>query len=1508
MAGRLIQPLLSQESSSMSTIAAPRGVNPSRPTSAGKSAESALNRILQAVASLKFTCVLFLLAMVIVFIGSLAQARRDVWQVVNDYFRCYVAKVDVQDLFPPSMSGSRGEVVAEWMGSFRYIPFPGGWTIGWLMLANLLCAHFLRFQIRVSRPRIIAGLSLIAAGIGMLSLIVYTGNTQTGVESANTLLSEQQIWWVMLLCLALSGAAGIASAIASSSISRLGRGLLAVVGAALTAVFIYYVVREFNGNSGRLSLSAMRILWQLLKASACSLVLLLGCNLLFEKRGGIALLHFGVALLMFSELQVGLIARENSLALVEGETLDFARDIRERELAIIHKPQTPPNPDEPEKTDSVVVVPEALLVNAAPPDDQTTLQQPNGPVEESQKINLPDLPFDIAVRRFYRNSELRPVNSSDSSVLAEGLGSFAAVESRNPVTGMDEEMDQSSVLVDLIDRESGAVIKSLLLAQSVSELTSSLAEKAEVNNIDYYFYLRFKRSYKPYSVKLLDVSRTNYVGSPTPRDFRSTIEITDDKETRQFTLWMNNPLRYKGETFYQSNYAPLANGQEMSTLSVVRNSGWMLPYLACMIVSFGMFAQFGQTLLRFLGRFERQSRIAPDPTVERDAAVSPALRRPGFAPAAATALPAPAAAPSSLLSIYVPIALTGIFALWILRGVKVPTPDTSSASPTQQADQTGTPAENNAPATAAMNLYEAAKIPMAWNGRTQPLDSIARTMLLMSSHRSTFEAELESWQISQPEVRSALLERIPKVWPSANLEKLKTFEGSYPLWIAAIAEATDAKADDVESTVRDILVVKRAPAAHWLLDLITRPELAARHRVIKIENDLVLAALSLSKRPGLTYSVAEVRENFSQLKSYIEKGEEKQRQKKEYDLTPLERGSLTLFETVSRIDGLGQMFQAQPAENLLDTTLTAWRILQRLQETRAAMAVPTGSKDAQKSWETFVLASTLRDFNNGLTQNNITSPQQLADWVQNQLPLPMVQETIVSTWGILQNMTPDADPTNTVPPDVPTRAGEALTRVRDPYLLRVLALISQAQPGQTAAQVAAAVTPEQAAQIATQRLSQDLFQVIDELQQKSADDPRIDQLRARLAQVGSADEQKLFAAANQEILTIVWNDLHKRVGEVLPGGTANQSFNSAVSFVTDIFNSWRDVDVQKFNSSVAAYHAWLEKTSLPHVNVSTAGLESWFNYFDPFTKASYVYLTLLILVFFSWLFPLGGALRRSALWLLALGFVVHTAALWLRIEISGRPPVTNLYSSAIFIGWAVVIAAFCVELFIRNGIGSLVGGASGAAAIMIAHYLARDEGDTLGVMQAVLDTAFWLATHVVCITIGYAATFVAGFLAVGYCGITTVNNIRRWSALPPLAGKQHEQLGRMVYGVLCFALFFSMVGTVLGGLWADDSWGRFWGWDPKENGAMLIVIWNALILHARWDKMVGDFGTSILAMLGNIVTAWSWFGVNELRAGLHTYGFTEGRLFALAAFIIIQIAVIFVALLLARPPRQTAAA
>lgn len=111
----------------------------------------------------------------------------------------------------------------------------------------------------------------------------------------------------------------------------------------------------------------------------------------------------------------------------------------------------------------------------------------------------------------------------------------------------------------------------------------------------------------------------------------------------------------------------------------------------------------------------------------------------------------------------------------------------------------------------------------------------------------------------------------------------------------------------------------------------------------------------------------------------------------------------------------------------------------------------------------------------------------------------------------------------------------------------------------------------------------------------------------------------------------------------------------------------------------------------------------------------------------------------------------------------------------------------------------------------------------------------------------------------------------------------------MMYGIVCFATLFSFVGTILGGIWADHSWGRFWGWDPKENGALLIVLWNAIILHARWGGYVRERGIAVIAVFGNIVTSLSWFGVNMLGVGLHSYGFMDQAFGVLLAFIISQL-------------------
>ena len=283
-----------------------------------------------------------------------------------------------------------------------------------------------------------------------------------------------------------------------------------------------------------------------------------------------------------------------------------------------------------------------------------------------------------------------------------------------------------------------------------------------------------------------------------------------------------------------------------------------------------------------------------------------------------------------------------------------------------------------------------------------------------------------------------------------------------------------------------------------------------------------------------------------------------------------------------------------------------------------------------------------------------------------------------------------------------------------------------------------------------------------------------------------------------------------------------------------------------------------------------------------------------LVVLAGWLTQ-SPALRQSAWLLLLLTLAVHTIGLALRIWLSGRPPVTNLYSSAVFIGWGTLI--FCLLLergFLRNGIGSAAAALLGFATLLIAHHLSF-EGDTLEVKRAVLDSNFWLATHVVVVTLGYSATYLAGFLAI------------LWLALRLARARFFDEHARKlvtgaVYGTICFALLFSFTGTVLGGIWADQSWGRFWGWDPKENGALLIVLWNAIILHARWGGLIRERGIMVIAIGGNIVTSWSWFGTNMLGIGLHSYGFIDSAFKALIAFCTLQLLLICaIALLPARP-------
>ena len=361
------------------------------------------------------------------------------------------------------------------------------------------------------------------------------------------------------------------------------------------------------------------------------------------------------------------------------------------------------------------------------------------------------------------------------------------------------------------------------------------------------------------------------------------------------------------------------------------------------------------------------------------------------------------------------------------------------------------------------------------------------------------------------------------------------------------------------------------------------------------------------------------------------------------------------------------------------------------------------------------------------------------------------------------------------------------------------------------------------------------------------------------------------------------NDQWRSIGDDLSNSIFTVEIHPIVSEYALIGDAYRAAAPALFNQHVDLAANLFAKEQ--PAATKRAAFEFLFNFLQPFGQSMALYVLAFLLACFSWL-GWSRPLNRSAFYLLLLALAIHTFGLVSRMYLQERPPVTNLYSSAIFIGWGAVIVSLVLERIYRDGIGSACAGAIGFITLIIAHHLAGS-GDTLEMLQAVLDTNIWLATHVVAITTGYSAMFLAGMLAIIYIvrGVFT-RSLKKQTA---------DSLTRMTYGVVCFATLFSFVGTVLGGIWADQSWGRFWGWDPKENGAVLIVLWCAIILHARWGGFIRQRGLMVMAIFGNIVTSFSWFGVNMLGVGLHSYGFMQKAFPWLVGFIISQLVLMTVA-------------
>lgn len=361
------------------------------------------------------------------------------------------------------------------------------------------------------------------------------------------------------------------------------------------------------------------------------------------------------------------------------------------------------------------------------------------------------------------------------------------------------------------------------------------------------------------------------------------------------------------------------------------------------------------------------------------------------------------------------------------------------------------------------------------------------------------------------------------------------------------------------------------------------------------------------------------------------------------------------------------------------------------------------------------------------------------------------------------------------------------------------------------------------------------------------------------------DQIRLSGAGNSlfRVIPNDWSADWLSPWETSLGGQASPHSAKIVAHWADMAAAWRANDEAGFTKAsgkLSEVMSW-EKTVHP-----------WRLALEAFYYNAHL-LVVSFALYLAALCALALRRKRTAVLIGSAALFLHAADITMRILILNRPPVGTLFESILFVGFVAALLLFLSERLLKNTMGVWLAMLIGAGLQLTAMGFAQN-GDTLQNLQAVLNTPFWLAVHVLMISAGYGACVVASAFA---------------QASLLWRGKIGDGL---IWFSASVALLLTAIGTLLGGLWADQSWGRFWGWDPKENGALLIVLWLSWALHARLSGHLSPVWFKASIGMVSVVVAIAWFGVNMLSTGLHSYGFTSGVAGGLAAFILIQTALI----------------
>jgi cytochrome c-type biogenesis protein CcsB len=359
-----------------------------------------------------------------------------------------------------------------------------------------------------------------------------------------------------------------------------------------------------------------------------------------------------------------------------------------------------------------------------------------------------------------------------------------------------------------------------------------------------------------------------------------------------------------------------------------------------------------------------------------------------------------------------------------------------------------------------------------------------------------------------------------------------------------------------------------------------------------------------------------------------------------------------------------------------------------------------------------------------------------------------------------------------------------------------------------------------------------------------------------------------------------------------------ESLQRVRALATALVVAYRDGDRPAVASAAAALGRRLAE-SAPGVYPRAQDLarEVHYNTLKPYRLAWLLYLPGFLLLLAS--FPLDSRLLgRSGLGLVVAAFLATSYGMLLRILISGRPPVTNMYETLVFVSWGGVLFALVFEAIYGVRFFAACAAAVGTIALLLADNVPIFDG-SIAPLVPVLRDNMWLTVHVLTIMLGYAAFTLA--MAMGHL------NLGLYFFAPGKAALL-KSLSLFLYRTLQVGTLFLAVGTLLGGVWASYSWGRFWGWDPKETWALIATLGYLAILHGRFAGWIRDFGMAVGSLLGYLLVLMAWYGVNfVLGTGLHSYGFGSGGYWYVGGFVAFELAVISAAVLRRRSELSKAA-